>query len=34
MDTQIIERTIGQNAPSVPTPTLASEHPLDKGHSP
>jgi multidrug resistance efflux pump len=31
MDTQIIERTIGQNAPSVPTPTLASEHPLDKG---
>jgi multidrug resistance efflux pump len=31
MDTQIIERTVGQNAPSVPTPTPASEHPLDKG---
>jgi multidrug resistance efflux pump len=29
MDTQIIERTVGQNAPSVPTPTPASEHPLD-----
>jgi multidrug resistance efflux pump len=31
MDTQLIERTVGQNAPSVPTPTPASEHSLDKG---
>src|SRR5215469_16752770 len=31
MDTQLIERTVGQNAPNVPTPTPASEHPPDKG---
>src|SRR5215831_2263009 len=31
MDTQLIERTVGQNAPSVSTPRPTSEHPLAKG---